>query len=38
MSRGEIVPDVMITLLNFSKTGAMAKDGSRQLGGCKRVS
>lgn len=31
MSRGEMVPDVMTTLLNRSKTGCMAKDASRQL-------
>jgi hypothetical protein len=31
MSRGEIVPEVMTTEENRSKTGAMASDGSRQL-------
>ena len=31
MSSGEIVPDVMTTLLNRSKTGLIASDGSRQL-------
>lgn len=31
MSKGEIVPEVMITLLNRSKTGAMAKAGSIHL-------
>ena len=31
ISSGEIVPDVITTLLNLSKTGAMASDGSRQL-------
>jgi hypothetical protein len=33
MSSGEIVPDVMTTLLNRSKTGFIASDGSRQLFG-----
>lgn len=31
MSSGEIVPDVMTTLLKRSKTGAIPSDGSRQL-------
>jgi hypothetical protein len=31
MSRGEMVPDVMMTLLNRSNTGAIASDGSRQV-------
>ena len=31
ISRGEIVPEVMTTLLNFSKTGAIARAGSRHL-------
>lgn len=31
MSNGEIVPDVMTTLLKRSKTGLMAKEGSRHL-------
>lgn len=31
MSRGEIVPEVMTTLLNLSKTGFIASDGSRHL-------
>jgi len=29
ISRGDIVPDVMTTLLNRSKIGLMASDGSR---------
>lgn len=33
MSRGEIVPEVMTTLLNRSNTGLMASDGSRHLSG-----
>ena len=33
MSNGEIVPDVITTLLNLSKTGAIASDGSRHLSG-----
>jgi hypothetical protein len=32
MSSGEIVPEVMMTLPKRSKTGAMAREGSRQLG------
>jgi len=32
MSRGEMVPDVMTTLLNRSNTGLMAMDGSKHLG------
>lgn len=32
MSSGEIVPEVMTTLLNRSKTGLMAIDGSKHLG------
>jgi hypothetical protein len=31
ISSGEIVPEVMTTLLNRSKTGFMAKEGSRHL-------
>ena len=31
MSSGEMVPDVMTTLLNRSKTGLIAIDGSKQL-------
>ena len=31
MSNGEIVPDVITTLLKRSKTGLIASDGSRQL-------
>ena len=31
MSSGEIVPEVITTLLNRSKTGLMAKEGSRHL-------
>lgn len=31
MSSGDIVPDVMTTLLNLSNTGLMARAGSRQL-------
>jgi hypothetical protein len=31
MSNGEIVPEVMTTLLNLSKTGLMASAGSRHL-------
>jgi hypothetical protein len=31
MSRGDIVPDVMTTLLKRSKTGLMASEGSRQV-------
>jgi hypothetical protein len=31
MSRGEMVPEVMTTLLKRSKTGFMAREGSRQL-------
>lgn len=31
MSIGEIVPEVMTTLLNLSNTGAMAREASRQL-------
>ncbi len=31
MSRGEMVPDVMTTLLKRSNTGPMARAGSRQL-------
>jgi len=31
MSSGEMVPEVMTTLLNLSKTGLMASDGSRQV-------
>jgi hypothetical protein len=31
MSRGEMVPEVMTTELNFSKIGAIARAGSRQL-------
>lgn len=31
ISRGEIVPDVITTLLNRSKTGFMASEGSKQL-------
>lgn len=31
MSRGEMVPEVMTTLLKRSNTGFMARDGSRQL-------
>lgn len=31
MSSGEMVPDVMMTLLKRSNTGAIASDGSRQL-------
>ena len=37
ISNGEIVPDVITTLLNRSKTGAIAKDGSRQLQHCAKV-
>ena len=33
MSRGEIVPDVITTLLKRSKTGLIARDGSRHLEG-----
>ena len=33
MSRGEIVPEVMTTVLNRSKTGLMAMAGSRHLFG-----
>jgi len=32
MSKGEIVPEVMTTEENRSNTGAIARDGSRQLG------
>jgi hypothetical protein len=31
MSSGEIVPEVITTLLNRSKTGLMAREGSRHL-------
>lgn len=31
MSKGEMVPEVMTTLLKRSKTGAMASEASRQL-------
>jgi hypothetical protein len=31
MSRGEIVPEVITTLLKRSKTGLMAREGSRHL-------
>jgi len=31
MSKGEIVPDVMTTEENRSKTGAIANEGSRHL-------
>lgn len=31
MSRGEIVPDVMTTLLKRSKTGLIAREGSKHL-------
>jgi len=31
MSNGEIVPDVITTLLKRSKTGLIASEGSRQL-------
>lgn len=31
ISRGEIVPEVITTLLNRSKTGFIASDGSRHL-------
>jgi len=31
MSSGDIVPEVMTTLLNRSKTGLMAIDGSKHL-------
>lgn len=31
MSKGDIVPEVMTTLLNFSKTGLIASEGSRHL-------
>ena len=31
MSSGEIVPEVMTTLLKRSNTGRMARDGSRQV-------
>lgn len=36
MSSGEIVPEVMTTLLNFSKTGAIAREGSKHLQNLKR--
>ena len=31
ISRGEMVPEVITTLLNLSKTGLIAREGSRQL-------
>jgi hypothetical protein len=31
MSNGEIVPEVITTLLNRSKTGLIAREGSRHL-------
>jgi hypothetical protein len=31
ISKGDIVPEVITTLLNRSKTGLMARDGSRHL-------
>ena len=37
ISSGEMVPEVMTTLLNFSKTGAIASAGSRHLQGGKMV-
>ena len=34
MSNGEIVPEVMTTLLKRSNTGLMAREGSRHLSLC----